>query len=77
MSESIKLHLVSFGQTFVVGFILDLGIALKQVPVDQLLSGHVLTSAFILGIVLGAGRSALKVAWEAFLPKVLGGKPKA
>jgi hypothetical protein len=72
-----KLEAISFAQTFVTLFVIDIALAFAQIPADQVLSGEVFTGAVLVGIVSAAARSALKVAWEKFLPKALGGKKKS
>ena len=72
--EKFKLEAISFAQTFVALFLFDVAFSLQQVPLDQLVSMKNFNTAFFLGIVAASARSALKVAWQKFMPVKLGGK---
>lgn len=72
--EKFKIELVSFGQTFVSLFLLDLAVAVSNVGIENILSGVVLTNAFFVGLLSGAIRSAAKATWEKYMPVALGGK---
>ena len=74
--EKFKLEAISFAQTFVTVFLIDIGIALSQIPVSEIVSGKVFTVAFLTSVLFAASRSALKVAWEKIMPLKLGGKKK-
>lgn len=69
-----KEEIISIAQTFVSAFILNIGAALTLIPVEQIMSGEFFTSAVIISLVLGAGRSALKQVWQKVMPVSFGGK---
>jgi len=71
--EKLKIETISFAQTFGALFIIDLAASVSQLGLNQILSGQALTGAFITGLISGAGRSALKAAWQKVMPIKLGG----
>ncbi len=72
--EKFKLEAISFAQTFAALFLTDLAFSISQIPADQILSGHVFTGAFVIGLISATARTALKAAWQKLMPQVLGGK---
>lgn len=74
MIEKHKLELISFAQTFGALFVLNVAFSISQIPLDQILSGEVMTSSVLLGLISAAGRSAFKLAWQKVMPVKLGGK---
>lgn len=66
MSDELKVKLISAANTFVATFVVAIG--------TQLGGGIEWTGAFMVSIVVAAGRAALKEVINSFLPVKLGGK---
>lgn len=69
-----KEEVISFLQTFSAFFVVELGYQVSQVSFDKIMNGDVLTWAFVIGLVVAAARSAVKLAWQKIMPVSLGGK---
>ena len=69
-----KEEFISFLQTFTAFFVIEMGYQISQVSFDQIISGEVLTWAFVIGLVVAAVRSAIKLAWQKVMPISFGGK---
>lgn len=73
MSET-KLKLISFLQTFLSSFVTILGGLILTVNPAILTSPQAWTITAVWAVVLGALRTALKMAWEKSMPLSFGGK---
>jgi hypothetical protein len=69
-----KIQAVSFAQTFLASFVLYIGTAISELPIDRVMSGEVFGQSIVIGLIVAAARAALKVAWEKAMPVSLGGK---
>lgn len=69
----LKLEVISFIQTFLTLFLIDLAVAIKQYGPEAFLNPANWTVATVIGVVSAVGRSAFKAAWQKWMPSSIGG----
>lgn len=72
--SKIKEEVISFAQTFITLFLSTVSLAISQMSVESLSDYHTYTTSFVVGLVVSAARTALKLAWQKTLPASIGGK---
>jgi hypothetical protein len=74
--SKLKLETISFIKTFLATFLSILGVTIMQLPTEQLMNPETYKASFIVGIVIGAVRSALSISWQKVMPVSVGGVKK-
>ena len=74
--EKLKTEAISFAQTFVTLFLSTLSLGISQMSTEALMDWDTYTTSFIVGLIVSAARTAVKLAWQQTLPESIGGNPK-
>lgn len=68
MKDTIKVHAVSFTQTFIATFLATIGTIIIAIPAEKLSDPHTWTTSAIAGVLIAAVRVAIKAAWTKLFP---------